>query len=468
MNKEQTKGPSAMDQNRRNFVKFGALGGLGVALAGMKQAGAQCACDRAPHLGPAPAELFRSQPLEKIRVGFIGIGGMGGGHLNNYLKIAQTFPVQIVAVCDIDPGNLKSAADRVVKAGQPEPTQYGERGEYDWIRMLDTEELDLVFTATPWRWHTPICVKAMETGSHAATEIPAALTLEECWQLVETAEKTKKHCVMMENCNYDSVEMTILNMVRKGLFGQILHAECGYLHDLRGVKFSSGGEGRWRWFHSTQRDGNLYPPHGLGPVSQCMNINRGDRYDYLVSMSSPSVGLQEYVREHLPVTDERRHVTYKLGDVNSSLIKTVNGCSILVVHDTNLPRPYSRKVLVQGSKGIVQKYPEPLIHIEGLSEGHGWEPLSKYTEKYSHPLLARLKSMAEGAGHGGMDFVEDFRLIECLIKGEPMDMDVYDAAALSAVQPLSVASVADRSRPKDCPDFTRGMWKKWPPLGIIE
>jgi predicted dehydrogenase len=308
----------------------------------------------------------------------------------------------------------------------------------------------------------------METGSHAATEIPGAITLEECWETVETAEKYQKHYCTMENCNYDRTELMLFNMVRQGLFGELLHAECGYLHDLRGWKFGKAYFPHdWRLKHSIRRNADLYPTHGLGPVAQWMNITRGNTFEYLVSMSSPSLGLKReavkrYGKEHpLARTD------YALGDVVSTLIKTNKGQTILVTHDTNSPRPYSRKILIQGTKGLARKYPEQKIFIEGTSRRHSWKDLSEYNEKYKHPLLTSLEEKAEGAGHGGMDFIEDYRLIQCLREGKPTDSDVYDGAAISSVVALSEKSIASKSTSIECPDFTRGKWKTRKPLGIV-
>lgn len=250
------------------------------------------------------------------------------------------------------------------------------------------------------------------------------------------------------------------------MFGEILHGEGGYLHDLRAIKFEDAHEGLWRRTHAMQRNGNLYPTHGLGPIANCMNINRGDRFDHLVSMSGPSRGLQQWAEEHYPAGSAKRQERYALGDVNVSLIKTANGRTIYVSHDTNLPRPYSRIHLVQGTKGIFQGYPNR-VHVEGRSPEHEWEPMEDYRQEFEHPLWRRLQQESEGARHGGMDFVEDWRLIQCLREGAPTDMNVYDAAALSAVTPLSEWSVANGSRPAEFPDFTRGKWRTYPELEIV-
>ena len=443
--------------DRREALKRGA--GLGLGIAGL---GSTEGLGAAPIQTPAPKTPLTTPPLDLVRIGFVGIGGMGSAHVRNLLRIEGC---EIRALCDIVPEKVTRAQQWVVEAGFPEPAAYT-RGETDFVRMCEEQELDLVYNATPWEWHVPICVAAMENGKHAATEVPAAYTLDDCWRLVETAERHEKHCVMMENCNYDRPEMMVFNMVRQGLFGEILHAEGGYLHDLRAIKFSSDGEGLWRRAHSIARNGNLYPTHGLGPVANCMDINRGDRFDYMVSMSGPSRGLQEWAREHYPEGAPERREQYALGDVNISLIRTALGRTITVVHDTNLPRPYSRIHLVQGTKGLFQGYPNR-VYVEGTSQSHRWDTYEQWRAEYDHPLWTQMEERAAGAGHGGMDYLEDYRLIKCLREGVPTDMDVYDAAALSAVTPLSEWSVANRSRPIDVPDFTRGRWQTRPPLGIV-
>jgi predicted dehydrogenase len=307
----------------------------------------------------------------------------------------------------------------------------------------------------------------MRSGKHAATEVPMCVTLDECWELVETAERTRRHCVMMENCCYDRTEMMIFLMVRRGLLGELLHAECGYLHDLRELKLTDFYQARWRVKHAIRRNGDLYPTHGLGPVAQWMDVNRGNRFDYLVSMASNGRGLNAWAAEHIGRDSAEARQRYALGDVVNTLIRTVSGQTILVTHDTNSPRPYSRKILLQGTRGIVRKYPEQKIHVEGRSPPHQWEALDDYRAEFEHPVWRALEERSRGAGHGGMDFIEDYRLVECLRGGQPTDMDVYDGAACSAVSELSERSVAGRSRPMDAPDFTRGAWKSRPPLGII-
>jgi len=445
--------------DRRQLLRYGAVTSLGAALGALS--GCVAPGRREQALAPVQSLLLATPPLPLVRVGVIGVGGMGTHHVSTLLKLDG---VEVKAICDINEGHAARAAKLVTGVGQSAPAIYT-RGERDFERLCAEEDLDLVYIATPWRWHVPMCVAAMNAGKHVAVEVPAAITVDGCWQLVETAERTGRHCVMLENCCYDRSEMMCLNMVRKGLLGEVLHGECGYLHDLRSVKFSRGGEGLWRRAHSTSRNANLYPTHGLGPVAQCMNINRGDRFDYLVSMSGPSRGLQLWQQEQLQPDDPRRDENYVLGDVNATLIRTGRGKTIYIVHDTNLPRPYSRLFTIQGTKGIFQRWPER-IHIAGNRQGHRWEELSDHAE-YQHPLWNSAAVKRASGGHGGMDFLESYRLIQCLRLGLPTDMNVYDAAAWSVIVELTERSVGNRSKPVDVPDFTRGRWQTTEPLGIV-
>ncbi len=447
--------------SRRDFIRLGSAAGVGVALASL--AISNCSKkDISTQAGAAKAA-----PIETVRLGIVGVGNMGSAHFQNFLQIEG---VEIVAVCDLVEDKVKRMQEWAKEAGKKEPKGYF-RGETDFKRMCAEEDLDLVFTATPWNWHVPVMVEAMKNGSHAATEVPAATSIDECWEMVEASEKYSKHCVMMENVCYMEPEMMIYNMVQQGVFGELLHGEGAYSHDMRNNLLGSAYVGDW-WTHEIMaRNGNLYPTHGLGPIAQCMNISRGDRFDYLVSMSSNARGLHEYANEHLGPDHEFSKVKFNCGDVNISMIKTVKGKTIYLVQDTNLPRPYSRINLVQGTRGITQGFRdlthENLIHIEGMSEAHSWEPLMNYKTKYKHPLISQMEALSEGAGHGGADFIEDYRLIYCLRNGLPTDMDVYEAADWSVVSGLTEISVSNRSRSVDFPDFTRGLWKTRTPLGII-
>jgi len=463
-----------MQDSRRDFLKLGA--GLGAAVT---LGGARLLAQEAVKSDIAAAN---SKPNHLVRVGFVGVGVKGSQHVSNLLSMDG---VEVRAVCDIREVQCAETQRQAEKLGKPQPTAYS-RGERDFVRMCETEELDLVYTATPWEWHTPVCLAAMRNGKHAATEIPAAITLDECWQLVEASEKTGKYCCMMENVNYMWEEMAILNMVRKGLFGELVHAEGAYEHDTRELKISDVGDGLWLGAHHAQRNGNLYPAHALGPIAWYTNINRGDRLDYLVSMSSNARGMDLYAQEHLPAGHPKRLRKYINGDVNTSLIRTVNGLTIILKHDTDLPRPYSRTHLVQGTRGIVRRFPEFKVCLEGQAREHEWESVEPLLAKYEHPLWTQAMKqfprepgkifgvgpIGEGAvwhanrGLGG-DYLEDFRLIQALQTGVPPDYDVYDAATWSVVSALSEKSVADRSRSVDFPDFTNGKWKTNPPIEIM-
>jgi predicted dehydrogenase len=446
---------STNDPNRREFLK--TSGAAVVAGAAALRAATADAAAQADYSG-----TFAVPAIDHVRIGYVGIGGQGSGHVQNLIKIPGC---QITAVCDIRPERTEWATRAISAAGQPTPTAYT-RGPQDFVRLCETEDLDLVYNATPWEFHVPIMLAAMKNGKHTATEVPAAMTVDDCWAIVEAAEKTRKHCLLMENCNYDRMEMMVYHMVRQGVFGEILHAEGGYLHDLRGIKFADEGEGLWRRAWATKLNGNLYPTHGLGPIANCLTINRGDRFQYVVSMSGPSRGLQNWAADHYPADSPKRHETYVLGDVNTSLIKTANGRTLMVQHCTNLPRPYSRIHKVQGTKGLFEGYPNR-AYVEGRGRADQWVDASSLLDEFEHPIWREIAEAAQGAGHGGMDFIEDYRLIKCLREGLPTDMNVYDAAALSAVVGLSVQSVARRGQPVECPDFTRGRWRTTPPLGIV-
>ena len=447
--------------DRRGFLRAGALG-AGAAALGMARP-----LDAASVTPVAPQRrepFLAGPPIAEVRIGFVGVGGMGTAHVTNLVDIAGC---RITAVCDIREAHAQRAAKIITDKGQPAPRLYT-GGERDFERMCAEEELDLVYNATPWEWHVPIALAAMANGKHTASEVPFATSIDDCWALVEAAESRRRHCVMMENCNYDRPELLALNLVRQGLLGEVLHAECGYLHDLRSIKFADEGEGLWRREWAKKLNGNLYPTHGLGPVANCLDINRGDRFASLVSMSSPSRGLQQWAAAHYPEGDARRAESYVLGDVNTTLIMTAKGKTIYVGHDTNLPRPYSRIHMVQGTRGIVQGYPNR-VYIEGRSKReHQWDTAEDWYAEHDHPLWKAIRErQQEFAGHGGMDFLEDYRLIRCLREGVATDMNVYDAAALSSVVELSARSVANGSRPVDVPDFTRGKWQTAEPWGIV-
>ena len=445
--------------NRREFIKLGTAG-VGTLIAGGMIANVKPAV-----AGQSTMIGYKAPALDVVRVGYVGVGGQGTSHVANLLKIPG---VEIRAVCDIIEDRVERAQKMTVDAGQKKPDGYA-RGPRDFERLCERNDLDLVFTATPWEWHVPVCLAAMNAGKHAATEVPAATSIEDCWKLVNTSEKTRKHCLLMENCDYDKIEMMILNMVKKGMFGEMLHAECGYLHDLRAVKFDMEGEGVWRRAHSMSQNGDLYPTHGLGPVAQCMDINRGNYFNTIVSMGTKTRGLHEYAVKTFGADSPQARESYKLSDVVTSIIQTMNGETIVVTHDTNDPRPYSRDIMIRGTKGIVRKYPDPKLYIEGVSKQNDrWEPIDEYLTKYNHPIWAELEEKSKGAGHGGMDYIEDARLVNALQKGLIPDTDVYDAAAISAVVELSSSSIKNGGEPQKFPDFTRGLWKSPRELEVMK
>jgi hypothetical protein len=329
--------------------------------------------------------------------------------------------------------------------------------------LCESKDVDLVYTPTPWHLHTPVAVYAMKNGKHAATEVNVGETIDQCWEVVETSEKTKKHCMMLENCCYDFFELLTLNMVRQGLFGELVHAEGAYIHDLsKEYLFNKNAYAdMWRLKENIGKNGNLYPTHGLGPISQCMNINRGDKFDHLVSMSTMDLTLNNLAKEMAAKDDFFKEYVDKpyRGNMNTTIIRTNKEKTIMLQHDVSSLRPYSRIHLVSGTKGVAQKWPDP----ERIAFGHSWikkEELDDLYKKYSPPIVNHIGEIAkEVGGHGGMDFIMDWRLIDCLRNGLPLDQNVYDAAAWSSIFHLSQQSVKARSKTVDVPDFTRGAWK---------
>lgn len=464
MTLSQKDEPATVDASRRDFLRIGASAVVSVAAVA-------CGHVSAPRGAPSTASsrvrdpapstlLFAAPALERVRVGFVGVGVQGMVHVANFLSLEG---VDVKAICDVDESHARAAAALVSAAAQRPPTLYT-RGPLDFKRMIAEEDLDLVVTATPWEWHVPVMLESVASGKHVATEVPAAYRVDDCWAIVEAAERHQRHCLMLENCCYNRRELLMLNLVRAGVFGDIEHAECGYNHDLRAVKFDMTSEGLWRRAHAMRRNGNLYPTHGLGPIAQCMNINRGNAFDYLVSMSGPSRGLQNWQREHLAADDPRRREQYVLGDVNLSLIRTQAGQTIVLTHNTNLPRPYSRINMIQGTRGLMQGWPAR-IYVEGRSQpADEWQELDSWFAEYEHPLWNAPAARNASTGHGGMDFLEAYRLIGCLRAGVPTDQNVYDAASWSCITELTERSVASRSQAVDIPDFTRGRWRDTPPV----
>jgi predicted dehydrogenase len=355
-------------------------------------------------------------------------------------------------VADTRQASVDLACQKAAGAGQPLPAAYA--GEDAWQRLLE-HDLDLVYIATPWDTHAPYAAAAMQAGKHVGVEVPAAVTLDDCWLLVETSERTRRHCVMLENCCYDYWETLVKRMVRAGLLGTITHAECAYIHDLRQMLVADYSEGLWRRLPHTTRNANHYPTHGLGPVAQILDIGGEDRFDCLVSMSSLSAGLAEYRDQAVPAGDPKRNEKYICGDMNTSLIRTRMGRTIVLQHSVVSPRPYDRNFLISGTGGTFRDYP-PRLFIDGINKNEEWLSLDSYREQWEDPLWTKYGEQArKQGGHGGMDFIINYRLVQLLRAGLPPDSDVYDAAGWSAPGPLSEISVSRRSAPVDFPDFCR-------------
>jgi Oxidoreductase family, NAD-binding Rossmann fold len=407
---------------------------------------------------------FAAPKLATVRIGIIGLGMRGPDAVKRMSFIEG---VQIVALCDKFPDRVASAQQILVTAGLPKAAEYS--GEEGWKALAERPDIDLVYTCTPWRLHTPIALYAMKNGKHAATEVPTCVTMDECWAIVEMSEKTRKHCVMLENCCYDFFELLTLNMARNGVFGELVHAEGAYLHNLLDLNFSKTGYAdMWRLRENASRNGNLYPTHGLGPIAQCLDINRGDKMDYLVSMSSNDFLMGTTAKQKAatdPFFQEFANKNYR-GNMNTTVIKTNKGKTIMVQHDVTSPRPYSRIHQLVGTKGIACKWPEPpRIALGTVEKWMDEAQMKELEEKYTLPIVKHVGKFAKKVGgHGGMDFIMDWRLIDCLRNGLPLDHDVYDAALWSSIAPLSEKSVASRSQSLDVPDFTRGAWKTNKPM----
>ncbi len=404
---------------------------------------------------------LRCDPIPTVRVAFIGLGSRGSEAVRRFMYLEG---IEVVAICDINKDFVSKTQELLAENKRAKALEF--TGKEDWKKVCELKNVDLIYNCTHWALHTPIAVYAMEHGKHVALEVPAAMSIEECWKLVDTAEKTRRHCMMLENCCYDFFEMATLNMAQQGVLGEIVHVEGAYIHDLRELNFKSpedgGYQGMWRLQYNADNKANVYPTHGLGPVCQALNIHRGDKMNYLVSMSSDQFGMKEYAKNKFGEKSDYAKRTYEQGDMNTTIIKTEKGKTIMIQHDVTSPRPYNRIHMLSGTKGFVQKYPvqgialEPNAH-EFLSE----KEMEKMLKKYEHPIVKEVGEKAkEVGGHGGMDFIMDYRLIYCLRNGLPLDQDVYDAAEWSSLVELTEMSVRKGSVPVEVPDFTRGDWKK--------
>ncbi|MEZ0326414.1 MAG: Gfo/Idh/MocA family protein [Fimbriimonas sp.] len=393
---------------------------------------------------------------DKVRLGIIGVGGRGQGVMSDFMGVEG---VEVRAICDIVPDRLKESQAQLQKAGKPRAAEYG-TSETDYKRLCARDDLDFIYIATPWKWHAPMAIDSMNEGKHCGVEVPVVTSIKDAWAIVDTSEKTRRHCMIMENCCYGYNELMVLNMVRKGLFGTLTHGEAAYIHDLRSLLLEDAGEGLWRRFPHIDHNGNLYPTHGLGPVSNYMGVNRGDKFNTIVSLSSREAGLTEYRDKHLPAGDPKRKEKYRCGDMNTSILRTDAGLTVMLQHEVTSPRPYTRLNMIQGTEGVFTDYPAK-IYIEGRSKNDAFEPIDSYKAEFEHDLWRKSGDLARKmGGHGGMDFLMCFRVIECFKNGTPPDMDVYDAAAWSAPGPLSEISNAKGGAPQKFPDFTRGKWRE--------
>lgn len=446
--------------SRRDFMKKTALAGTALTLS--------------------PALIFgaKRNPSDKVRIGLIGVGLRGTNHLSNLLLRDD---VLVTAICDIDARRIDIAEKKIADSNKPKVKVFGS-DEYDYRNLLELKEVDAVIISTPWLWHTRMAVESMKAGKFTGLEVSAANTLQECWDLVNTHEETGSHLMILENVNYRRDVMAVLNMVKQQVFGDLLHFRCGYQHDLRfvllndgksaygkGVEFGEKGisESVWRTQHSLKRNADVYPTHGVGPIAAMCDINRGNRFVSMTSHATKAVGLHNYIVEHGGEDHPNASLKWKMGDVITSTIETANGETIIVTHDTTSPRPYSLGFRVQGSKGLWE-VDGSRIYVEGESEPHRWDEARPWLEKYDHPLWQKYGEYAQGSGHGGMDFFVLNAFVESAKQQIEPPLDAYDAAAWSAITPLSEKSIASGGEPQLFPDFTRGLWVKRQPYEWIK
>lgn len=464
-----------MTTNRRNFLKTATLAGAGAMTGSLVT---RCKPEQpASNLNVILESVkqthnqifnmsgYAAPAIPVVRVGVIGLGDRGSEAVK---RLSYIEGVEITALADLRKVAVAGSQKYLKSIGKLEAREfYGD--EIAWKKLVELPDLDLIYIVTPWIWHTPMAVYAMENGKHTCCEVPIARTIDEAWQLVETSERTRKHCMMLENCCYDFFELLTLNMARQGMFGEIIHGEGAYIHNLLEMNFKKSQDdlqtdgaytNLWRLRENAKRNGNVYPTHGLGPVCQALNINRGDKMEHLSSVSTFdfSMGPKETeLASKDPSYFEFKDSHFR-GNLNTSIIKTSLGKTIMVQHDTSSTQPYSRIHLIKGTKGMVCKYP-----FEHIALGEDWADEAKMKElyeKFTPEIVKRVGEMAKKVGgHGGMDFIMDWRMIDCLRNGLPLDQNVYDGALWSSIGPLSEWSVANRSQTINVPDFTGGSWK---------
>lgn len=448
--------------NRRNFIRTSTIAGIGALIL--------------------PGSVFSGTLTgNKIRIGLIATGLRGQVHLEELLKRQD---VEVTAIADPDSRMVKRALEIFAKYQKPKPVVF-EKGDYDYQNLLKLKDIDAVIISSPWEWHSTQAIESMKAGKIVGLEVCGAMNLEECWNYVNTYEETKIPIFMMENVCYRRDIMAVFNMVRQGKFGQIVHGQGGYQHDLRKVLFndginSSGGgvefgdkgfsEAKWRTNHYVKRNGELYPTHGLGPVATMMDVNRGNRITHLTSMASKQAGLTDYIEKTGGKNHPNAKVEFKQGDIVQTMLKCENGETILLTHDTSLQRPYNLGFRVQGTDGIWQdigwgEFNQGFIYFENqMDHSHRWQESTDYLTQYDHPLCKKNEAKAAGAGHGGMDYflINDF--VECIKANKEFPFDVYDLATWYAVTPLSEISIAANGGSQEMPDFTRGKYKTRKPV----
>ncbi len=430
---------------RRDFLK------TGVAAAGLM-------------LAPAAAGFAAEDDKKPVRVGSVGVGNRGTSLLKALLSLEG---VEVPAVCDIDLAAADRASKLLVKRGRKAPELYT-KGDEDFRRLMRRGDLDAVLIATPWEWHTPMAVEAMKQGKYAGVEVPCAIELDQCWELVRTHEATGVPCMMLENWSFRRDNLAVLNMIRAGLFGEIVHCHCAHSHNCIHWYFDAQGRPRWSGNHLLNRNADQYPTHSLGPVLSWMDINCGDRFDYLVSMSTRTLGIKDqlerkYGKDHPPAK-----LPYKQGDIVTTMVKTVKGNTIVIANDMQLPRPYDNRWLIQGTRGLYNEQRDA-VYIEGVSPKHEeWEPFGPYQKKYEHALWKNSSAELLRQGHGGTDSIELREFIRAVRAKTQTPIDVYDSVTMSVVVPLSVRSIAAGSQPVECPDFTAGKWRVTRPKFAVD
>ena len=424
--------------------------------------------------GQADVLKLTTEPLPVVRVAFIGLGMRGPGAVGRMTHIEG---VEIVALCDIEKERVESANRILEQRGLPKAEEfYGD--EEVWRKVTALPNVDLIYIATDWKTHAKMGVQAMKDGKHVAIEVPAATSMEEIWDLINTSEQTRKHCMQLENCVYDFFELTTLNMVQQGILGEVIHGEGAYIHGLQ--PYWEQYWNNWRMDFNRTHRGDVYPTHGLGPVCQAMNIHRGDKLNYLVSVDTKPIGNPAFIKEKTG----QEVAGFRNGDHTSTLIATEKGKSILIEHNVTSPRPYSRMYQLTGTKGFANRYPSPGYALEKSEidpaisadyqnlNAHSFVPDTvrrMLMQRYKHPIVVNIEEKAKTVGgHGGMDFIMDYRLIYCLQKGLPLDMDVYDLAEWCCLVPLTEISLDNHSAPVQIPDFTRGAWNKLDKLTFAE